>query len=47
MIRRFVPGAAPEAVNNLALLLQNGEKLPGAAPTNNPDGWQAYGEIFR
>ena len=31
----------------IALLLQNGQTMPGTAPTNNPGGWQAYGEIFR
>jgi hypothetical protein len=46
-IHRFLPGATPELVNRLALHLQGGVDLPGTAPTNNPDGWRAYGDIFR
>jgi len=42
-----LPGATPEGVNTLALYLQGGGALPGTAPTNSPDGWRAYGEIFR
>jgi hypothetical protein len=47
MIHAFLPTATPELVNKLALLLKTGTELPGIAPTNNPDGWHAYGEIFR
>ena len=47
LIHAVVPGATPEIVNRLALHLQGGGELRGAAPTNNPDRWRAYGEVFR
>ena len=46
-INRFLPKTTPDLVNRLALHLQGGLDLPGMAPTNNPDGWRAYGDIFR
>jgi len=47
LIHAVFPTSTPEFVNQVALLLQTGGDLPGTAPTNNPDGWRAYGEIFR
>lgn len=47
LIHAEVQWATPELVNKIAVYLQNGEDLPGVAPTNNPDGWRAYGAIFR
>ena len=47
VMHTFLVGLTPEVVNRLALHLQMGGELPAPAPTNNPDGWQAYGEIFR
>lgn len=47
VIHAVVPGATPEFVNRLALYLQSGGELPGNAPTNNPDNWRTYGEVFR
>jgi hypothetical protein len=46
-MHRFLQPATSELVNKLALHLQNGLDLPGTAPTNNPNGWREYGEIFR
>ena len=37
----------PEIANRLALHLLSGATFPGPAPTNNPDGWQAYASILR
>jgi hypothetical protein len=46
MIHAVYPG--PKAVNQLALLIQGGKEPSGIpAPTNNPDQWRTYGEIFR
>jgi hypothetical protein len=44
-----LPGATPDLVNNLALHLQAGGEVPPEVhpPTNNPDGWRAYGAVFR
>lgn len=49
LINLFVsdPESDPELANGLAQLLQTGTDLPGPAPTNNPDGWQAYASILR
>ena len=47
MLQVFLSTFTPEAVNKLAVLLKTGTDMPGPAPTNNPDGWRAYGEIFR
>jgi hypothetical protein len=47
MIHAFLSTGTPDLVNKLALLLKTGTDLPGVAPTNNPDGWRAYGQIFR
>jgi hypothetical protein len=47
LIHAVFADATPELVNDLAVYLQTGGDLPGIAPTNNPDGWRAYGQIFR
>jgi hypothetical protein len=47
MIHAFIPDATTQVVHTLAQHLQRGHELPGPAPTNNPDGWDAYGVIFR
>src|SRR4029079_18152447 len=47
MIHAVLTTATAAFVNKIALHLQAGGDLPGVAPTNNPGGWHAYGEIFR
>jgi hypothetical protein len=44
-----LPGSTPEVVNRLALYLQTGGELPPGLPppTNNPEGWREYGDVFR
>jgi hypothetical protein len=47
LIHAIIPGVTPAIVNALALRLQEGGDVPIGAPTNNPDGWRGYADIFR
>jgi hypothetical protein len=47
VMHAVIPGATPDVMNKVAQYLRGGGEIPGGAPTNNPDGWRAYGEIFR
>ena len=46
VMRVFAGSLQTELVNELALHLQTGGDLPAPSPTNNPDGWRAYGRIL-
>lgn len=37
----------PALANHIAVRLTDGQQPPLEAPTNNPDGWSAYGRVFR
>jgi hypothetical protein len=47
LIHAVFGGSTPDQVNRLALHLLAGGDVPLPTPTNNSDGWRAYGEVFR